>query len=190
MIRDSREDDMVKIQSIYRYHVLHGAASFEEEPPSVNELRRRRADVLRRGLPYLVAELEGEIVGYSYATLYRSRSAYRFTIENSVYVHHEFSRRGIGRALLTELIRRCEAGNWRQMVAVIGDTGNIASISLHEVLGFRLVGTLRAVGYKFGGWVDTVLMQRALGAGDATLPAGANRRDPARGIGDGAGQLG
>jgi phosphinothricin acetyltransferase len=170
LIRDSREDDITAVHSIYAYHVLTGSASFEEDPPSMEELLRRRADVLARGLPYIVAEAEGRVVGYSYATPYRSRSAYRFTIENSVYVAHGLSRRGIGRTLLSTLIARCESGEWRQMVAIIGDTNNTGSIVLHEHLGFRRVGVLQAVGYKFGQWVDSVLMQRALGAGADTLP--------------------
>ena len=143
---------------------------------------RRRGDVLGRGLPYLVAEVDHQVVGYSYATPYRSRSAYRFTLENSVYVDHRLNRRGIGQALLSALIARCEKGEWRQMVAIIGDINNVASIALHERLGFRRVGTLQAVGYKFGRWVDTVLMQRALGHGDKTLPTSTNKnqREPAR----------
>jgi phosphinothricin acetyltransferase len=161
-VRDSREGDMAKVQAIYAHHVLHGAASFEEEPPALAEMRRRRADVLDRGLPYLVAEKEGRVVGYSYATPYRARSAYRFTIENSVYVEHALSGAGIGRALLSTLIARCEAGEWRQMIAVIGDSHNAASIGLHAKFGFQPIGTLRAVGFKFGRWVDTVLMQRQL----------------------------
>ena len=128
-------------------------------------MTRRRADVIGLGLPYLVAELDGDVAGYSYAAPYRSRSAYRFAIENSVYVDHRLNRRGIGRALLPALIARCQAGDWRQMIAIIGDSGNAASIGLHEQFGFRLAGTLRGVGFKFGRWVDTVLMQRALGAG-------------------------
>jgi L-amino acid N-acyltransferase YncA len=162
VVRDLREDDMACVQAIYAFHVLHGLASFEEEPPSVIELARRHADIRARGLPYLVAEWEGEIVGYSYASPYRTRSAYRFTVENSVYVDHRLHRRGVGYALLSSLIGRCSAGGWRQMIAVIGDSGNAASIALHRRLGFELVGTLNAVGYKFGRWVDSVLMQRAL----------------------------
>ena len=163
-VRDSREDDMAEIRAIYAHHVLHGAASFEEEPPPLAEMTRRRADVLGRGLPYLIAEREGRVVGYSYATPYRARSAYRFTIENSVYVESELGGAGIGRELLSVLIARCEAGVWRQMVAVIGDSRNTASIRLHAKFGFQPVGTLRAVGFKFGRWVDTVLMQRELKA--------------------------
>ena len=181
LVRDSRDDDMARIQAIYAHHVRHGVASFEEEAPSVDEIARRRADVLGRGLPYLVAELQGEVVGYSYASHYRSRSGYRFTVENSVYVDHGLVGRGVGRALLAALIVRCEAGPWRQMIAVIGDSANAASIVLHERLGFSHVGTLRSVGFKFGRWVDSVLMQRALGAGDgvpavdATAPGLADR---------------
>jgi phosphinothricin acetyltransferase len=120
-------------------------------------------------LPYLVAEIDGRIAGYSYATPYRARSAYRFSIENSVYVDHAHHRSGVGRALLTELIARCERGDWRQMIAIIGDSGQAASIGLHASLGFRHIGTLQAVGLKFGRWLDTVLMQRALGPGAAPM---------------------
>jgi phosphinothricin acetyltransferase len=189
VIRDSREDDIAAVHSIYAYHVLTGSASFEEDPPATEELLRRRADVLARGLPYIVAEAEGRVVGYSYATPYRSRSAYRCTIENSVYVAHGLSRRGIGRALLSTLIAQCEKGEWRQMVAIIGDINNRASIALHEQLGFRRVGVLQAVGYKFGRWVDTVLMQRALGAGDKTLPNDEDRLTTATSPADGVGLL-
>ena len=162
LLRDAHDDDMGAIQAIYAHHVLHGTASFEEEPPPLAEMQRRRADVLARGLPYLVAEVDGRIAGYSYATPYRARSAYRFSIENSVYVAHGRVRAGIGRALLSALIRRCEQGPWRQMIAVIGDSANAASIGLHAELGFRNVGTLHDVGFKFGRWLDSVLMQRAL----------------------------
>lgn len=173
-IRDSRDADMVRVQTIYAFHVLHGLASFEEEPPSVEELNRRRADILDRGLPYLVAEKDRKVVGYSYAAPYRSRAAYRFTVENSVYVDHRLGGGGIGRALLSALISRCREAGCHQMVAVIGDSANTASIALHERQGFLRVGTLHAVGFKFGRWVDTVLMQRALII-DA-LPAIANAR--------------
>jgi phosphinothricin acetyltransferase len=169
LLRDARDDDMGAVQTIYAHHVLHGTASFEEEPPPLAEMQRRRADVLARGLPYLVAEVDGRIAGYSYATPYRARSAYRFSIENSVYVDHARHRSGVGRALLTELIARCERGDWRQMIAIIGDSGQAASIGLHASLGFRHIGTLQAVGLKFGRWLDTVLMQRALGPGAAPM---------------------
>ena len=130
--------------------------------------------MIEHGLPYLVADIDGAVVGYSYAALYRARSAYRFTIEDSVYVDEGAMGKGVGRALLSAVIARCEAGQWRQMIAVIGDSGNVASIRLHASLGFRLVGTLRAVGFKMGRWADTVLMQRELGAGDRTPPESAH----------------
>ena len=165
LVRDARDDDMGAVQAIYAHHVLHGTASFEEEPPPLAEMQRRRGEVLARGLPYLVAEIDGRVAGYSYATPYRARSAYRFSIENSVYVDHARQRLGVGRALLTELIGRCERGDWRQMIAIIGDSAQAASIGLHASVGFRHVGTLQSVGIKFGRWLDTVLMQRALGQG-------------------------
>jgi L-amino acid N-acyltransferase YncA len=174
-VRDSCDEDVASVQAIYAFHVLHGLASFEEEPPSVEELVRRRRDVLARGLPYLVAERDGEIVGYSYAAPYRTRSAYRFTVEDSVYVDHRQSRTGVGHALLSGLIARCRTGGWHQMIAVIGDSENAASIALHERLGFRLTGTFRGVGYKFGRWVDSVLMQLALVADEGHAVAKLDR---------------
>jgi phosphinothricin acetyltransferase len=170
LIRDAQDADIAAVAAIYGHHVLHGSASFEEAPPTADEIARRRADVLGHGLPYLVAEIDDEVVGYAYASPYRARSAYRFSIENSVYVDHRRHRGGIGHALLATLIGHCERGPWRQMIAVIGDSANVASITLHERFGFRMVGTLRSAGFKFGRWVDTVLMQRELGAGDGTLP--------------------
>src|SRR6266446_8084032 len=175
VVRDSRDEDMPKIHAIYGFHVLHGLASFEEEPPSVDELSRRRGDVLDRGLPYLVAEMGGVVVGYSYAAPYRSRPAYRFTVENSVYVDHNLPRRGAGYSLLCALIARCAERECRQMIAVIGDSENMASVALHERLGFIRIGTLRAVGFKFGRWVDSVLMQRPL---DADEPVAVDRDQP------------
>ena len=170
-VRDSTEADLDAIEAIYAHHVTHGLGSFEETPPSRQELGRRRADVLARGLPYLVAmDGSGRVLGYAYAGPYRTRSAYRHTVENSVYVAPAAARRGVGRRLLAALIARCEALGLRQMVAVIGDSGNAGSIGLHESLGFRRVGTLEAIGWKHGRWVDSVLMQRALGAGGNTPP--------------------
>lgn len=170
VVRDATDADLPAIQAIYAQHVLHGVASFEETPPSVDELKSRHASVLSHGLPYLVAEVEGKIAGYCYATPYRPRAAYRNTIEDSIYMDHAFRGRGIGRVLLQTLIERCEAGPWRQMAAVIADGGSGGSASLHRSLGFEVVGTLKAVGFKHGRWLDTTLMQRSLGAGDATLP--------------------
>ncbi|CAM3498945.1 Phosphinothricin N-acetyltransferase [Bordetella sputigena] len=165
---------MAWIQAIYAHHVTQGLASFELSPPSVEEMAARRTAVLRNGLPYLVAEIGGCVVGYSYATAYRPRPAYRYTVENSVYVAPDCAARGIGTALLGTLIQRCEEGPWRQMLAVIGNSRNAGSIALHRRMGFEPVGTLKAVGFKFGQWVDTVLMQRPLGEGCTSAPADAD----------------
>lgn len=177
VVRNSTDADVSAVYRIYAYHVLHGLGSFEEEPPSSAELKRRRDDVIGHDLPYLVADIGEAVVGYSYATLYRTRSAYRYTVEDSVYVDESALKNGVGRTLLSAVIARCEAGRWRQMIAVIGDSGNAASIRLHASLGFRLVGTLRAVGFKMGRWADTVLMQRELGAGDRAPPGSAKLVD-------------
>jgi len=170
IVRPASAADFAAIQSIYAHHVLHGLASFEEEPPSLQEIRRRYDDVIARGLPYLAAEEAGEPLGYGYCTLYRTRSAYRYALEDSVYVREGQHRKGIGRAILAELIVRCEQLGYRQLVAVIGDSAQAASIGLHASLGFLRAGTLRSVGFKFGRWVDTVIMQRPLGRGDGTPP--------------------
>jgi phosphinothricin acetyltransferase len=170
VVRDANEGDVTAVQRIYAHHVLHGLATFEEIPPPVREIRARRASVLAAGLPYFVAEQGGEVVGYSYATGFRARSAYRYTIEDSVYVAAGLVGKGIGSALLEALLCRCEVGPWRQMIAVIGDSGNAASIAVHRRFGFQHVGTLVSAGFKFGRWVDVVLMQRPLGGGDRTLP--------------------
>ena len=171
IVRDATELDMAAVQAIYAHNVLHGRASFEETPPTLDEMLERRRIVLHAGLPYLVAEIAGVIAGYSYAISYRPRPAYRFTIEDSVYIADAYHGRGIGATLLGALIARCSAGPWRQMLAIIGDSGNAASIAVHRRLGFEFVGTLKSVGFKLGMWTDTVLMQRALGAGDATPPS-------------------
>jgi L-amino acid N-acyltransferase YncA len=169
-VRPATPDDIGEIHAIYAHHVLKGLASFEEEPPSVPELRRRYDEVTGRGLPYLVADFGGTVAGYGYCALYRARSAYRYSLEDSVYVRPDAQGRGVGATLLAELIRRCEALGYRQMIAVIGDSANAASVGLHASAGFLRVGTLRSAGFKFGRWVDSVLMQRALGAGDGTPP--------------------
>lgn len=170
-VRSAMEADMAAVEAIYAHHVLYGLATFEEVPPSIDELSSRRAAVLSLGLPYLVAELDGRVVGYCYAMAYRPRPAYRYTVEDSVYVADGLGGRGIGTALLRELIAQCEAGPWRQMLAIIGDSDNAGSIALHRRMGFEAANTLKSVGFKLGRWVDTVLMQRALGAGDMTLPS-------------------
>jgi len=177
VIRDAAPADIPAILNIYRREVLHGLATFEEQPPSQDEMLSRRDAVLALGLPYLAAERNGRIVGYCYAGAYRPRPAYRHTVENSVYVAEDMQGAGIGRALLSHLIARCEAGPWRQMVAVIGNRDNAASIALHASFGFRHVGTLEAVGFKFGRWVDTVLMQRALADGSVSLPGAIRKSD-------------
>ena len=169
-IRDSRDSDLAAIQAIYAHHVLHGFGSFEETPPDQTEIARRRADFLARKLPYLVAELDSRVVGYAYVAPFRPRSAYRFTVENSIYVDPAAARRGIGRRLLAELIRQCTAQGFRQMVAVIGDSQNASSIKLHEALGFTHAGRLASVGRKRGRWLDSVMMQLTLGPGDTTEP--------------------
>jgi len=170
IVRDSTDADIEAIQAIYHYHVLHGTGSFELEAPTVDEMQSRRTSVVTQGMPYLVAEQSGEVVGYAYVTLYRPRPAYRHTVEDSVYVKPGKTGCGIGGRLLSELIKRCTDGGWRQMIAVIGDSRNAPSIALHASQGFYPVGTLRSVGYKFDQWRDTVLMQRGLGEGDHSSP--------------------
>jgi phosphinothricin acetyltransferase len=170
-VRDAAAEDIPAIARLYGYHVLTGLASFEDEPPGADEMRRRFADVEGHDLPWLVATgADGTVLGYAYAAPYRLRAAYRYTLEDSIYIAPEAQRRGIGRALLTELIVRTTAQGYRQMVAVIGDSANLSSIALHERLGFRHAGLLPASGFKFRRWVDSVLMQRELGEGAATLP--------------------
>jgi len=170
LIRPAALQDLPAVQSIYAHHVLHGLASFEEEAPPLEEMRRRYEDVTRQGLPYLVAEERGEVLGYGYCTLYRTRSAYRHTLEDSIYVKEGKQGKGVGKAVLTELILRCTALNYRQIIAVIGDSANLASIRLHKKFGFTRVGMLPAVGFKFGRWVDSVLMQRDVGGGQSLPP--------------------
>lgn len=172
-IRAAEETDIPAIQAIYAHHVLEGLASFEEVPPDQAEMQRRFADIRTRSLPYLVAEDRpgsGAILGFAYVAPYRSRPAYRFALENSVYVLPGRGGKGIGSALLAVLIRQCEALGYRQMVAIIGDSANQRSIRLHVRHGFRDSGTLKSVGFKHGRWVDSVFMQLALGTGDTSPP--------------------
>lgn len=169
-IRDSQASDLPAITAIYGHWVTHGRASFELEAPDLAEMARRREAVLAGGYPYLVAEQAGEVLGYAYASLYRARPAYRFTVENSVYVRPGGARQGAGRALLEELVSRCAASGFRLMIAVIGDSANTPSIGLHSAAGFRHAGILPGTGWKHGQWVDTVLMTRELGDGQATPP--------------------
>lgn len=167
-LRPSEPTDIGAIAAIYGRAVTEGVASFETEAPDEAEMSRRRDAILAGQFPYLVGCLGGRIAGYAYAGPYRARPAYRGTVENSVYVDAALQRRGVARALLLALIEACGAGGFRQMVAVIGDSANLASTRLHESAGFAPVGTLRSVGWKHGRWLDTVLMQRALGPGDTT----------------------
>ncbi len=169
-IRDATEDDLAAIQAIYAHHVNHGLASFEEVAPNVAEISRRRDVARDNGLPYLVADEDGVVQGFAYASPFRARSAYRYTVEDSVYVGPDAVGAGIGSALLSALIERCTERGFRQMVAVIGDSANQASIRLHAKHGFTQTGLMPAVGFKFGRWVDSVRMQRPLGDGDKSLP--------------------
>lgn len=170
-VRPSENRDVEAIQAIYAHHVLTGVGSFELEPPTVADMRRRRSEVLKCGLPYLVVEQDGALAGYAYASRFRPRPAYRWTAEVSVYVDASRSRRGIGRALLGELLGACETQGIRQVLAMIGDSANAPSIGLHESLGFHRAGVFHSIGFKHGRWLDVVQMQRALGEGDVRPPA-------------------
>ncbi|WP_424628955.1 N-acetyltransferase family protein [Bradyrhizobium sp. SYSU BS000235] len=170
-IRSAAPADIPAITRIYDHEVRTGTATFELTPPDVAEMTRRFTSLQEAGFPYLVATLEGHVVGYAYAGPYRPRPAYRFTVENSVYLAPASHRRGIGTALMIELIAQSEARGYRQMIAVIGDSANAASVALHTRTGFQMIGTHPDVGFKFGRWLDTVMMQRALGAGATTVPA-------------------
>jgi phosphinothricin acetyltransferase len=171
-IRACTEGDMRAVSEIYGHHVLHSPATFELDPPSLEEMMRRRRVIVEGGYVYLVAEADSGIVGYAYVSAYRNRPAYRFTVENSVYVRAGHEGMGIGQRLMQDLLAECEKRPFRQMIAVIGDSANHASIELHRRLGFRMIGTLQSVGFKFGRWLDSVLMQKELGAGDRAPPAG------------------
>jgi L-amino acid N-acyltransferase YncA len=169
-IRPARTCDIPAIARIYAQAVREGTASFEIEPPDEAEMQRRYQALQTGNFPYLVAQCDGAIAGYAYAAPYRARPAYVWSVEDSVYVARAWHRRGVGRALLTALIEEAEARRFRQMIAVIGDSANTASVELHRATGFRLVGTLENIGFKFNRWLDSVLMQRALGAGASKAP--------------------
>lgn len=171
VIRDATVADMVAVQALYAHYVLNEMATFELLPPSLDEMCARRQAILDCRLPYLVAEMAGEIVGYAYAASYRPRPAYRYTVEDSVYLSPQHTGVGIGTALLSEVIRRCELGPWRQMVVVIAQTGATGSAALHSKLGFVEVGNMPSVGYKFNRWLGTLIMQRELGEGAKSAPA-------------------
>jgi phosphinothricin acetyltransferase len=172
-IRPSQDSDIPAIAAIYGHHVLHGLASFEEVPPSIEEMARRRRDLLARGLPYVVAERDGRVVGYCYAGPYRARIGYRFSLEDSIYIDAGEVGRGLGRVLLARVLERSAELGYRQMVAVIGGSETLPSIRLHQAMGFTHIGVLAGIGYKFGRWVDSVLMQRALGPGSDAPPSAA-----------------
>ncbi|GJE15998.1 GNAT family N-acetyltransferase [Methylobacterium marchantiae] len=169
-VRPAEEDDLAAVAAIYAHHVRHSTASFEAEPPDIVEIARRRASSVQGGHPYFVAEQAGVVVGYAYSGPYRPRAAYRNTVETSIYLHPDAMGRGLGTLLLEALIRACERHGFRQMIAVVGDSTNRASIRLHERQGFRRVGTLEAVGFKHGRWLDVVLLQRNLGEGASSVP--------------------
>ena len=169
-IRPTTPADLLTITEIYQHAVLYGTATFELIPPDLAEMTRRFGALIDGGFPYLVAALEGRVVGYAYAGAYRPRPAYRYTVENSIYLQPSIHRRGIGLQLLQRLIAESEARGYRQMIAVIGDSANAGSIGVHRRCGFEMIGTHPSVGFKFGRWLDTVMMQRALGEGATTLP--------------------
>jgi L-amino acid N-acyltransferase YncA len=170
-IRPAAETDLPFITEIYEHAVRHGTATFELTPPDLTEMTRRFRALMDGGFPYFVASLDGRVVGYAYSGAYRPRPAYRFTVENSVYLEPAIHRRGVGLQLMQRLIIACEALGYRQMIAVIGDSANAGSIGVHARCGFQMIGTHPNVGFKFGRWLDTVTMQRALGEGATTLPA-------------------
>jgi L-amino acid N-acyltransferase YncA len=169
-LRPSTAGDLEAITAIYAWNVAHGTGTFELDAPDATEMATRRDDVLAKGLPWLVAERDAVVLGYAYANHFRPRRAYRFCLEDSIYLADAARGQGIGRLLLVELLARCEAAGARQMLAVIGDSANLASIGVHRTLGFEPVGVMRAAGWKFDRWLDVVIMQKALGPGDATAP--------------------
>jgi L-amino acid N-acyltransferase YncA len=172
LIRPAEPQDAAALAAIYGDACLHGLGTFEEAAPTAEEMAGRVKAVMDRGLPYLVAEVDGEVAGFAYAAPFRLRAAYRYTVEDSVYIHPAFKGRGVGKALLSRVIEACETMGLRQMVAVIGDSANESSIGLHRALGFTLRGSMPAVGYKHGRWVDIVFMQRLLNQGGASPPEG------------------
>ncbi|MBI2768092.1 MAG: N-acetyltransferase [Burkholderiales bacterium] len=169
-IRPSREEDMAAITAIYAHHVLNGTGTFETTPPTREDMVARRADVLSKDLPYLVAEEDGRILGFAYCQWFKPRPAYRYSAEDSIYMADGARGRGAGKALLTALMEQAEAAGVRKLIAVIGDSANLGSVGVHTAVGFTPVGVLKSCGWKFGKWLDVVLMERALGVGDSTSP--------------------
>jgi L-amino acid N-acyltransferase YncA len=172
-IRPSSDADLAAITAIYAHHVQHGTGTFETSPPSESEMALRRADVLAKGLPWLVAQDKGQVLGYAYCQWFKPRPAYRFSAEDSIYLHPDAAGRGLGKQLLAALTREAESAGVRKLIAVIGDSGNAGSIGVHRTEGFSQVGVIRSCGWKFGRWLDIVLMEKPLGAGDATPPEAA-----------------
>ena len=164
IVRAATAADAEALAAIYGHHVLHGFGTFEEDPPSAAEMENRRSAIADRGLPYLVAEETGQVIGFAYAAPFRPRAAYRFTVEDSVYIAPDAMGKGVGKAVLTQVLKACEAFGVRQVIAVIGDSGNAGSIGLHRSLGFEHCGVGKSFGFKHGRWVDIVWMQKALGA--------------------------
>lgn len=170
LIRPSRSEDIPAITAIYAHHVLHSTGTFETEAPGVNDMTARRSDVLSKGLPHLVAEQDGKIVGFAYGNWFKPRPAYRYSVEDSIYLAPDLHRKGLGRALLAELLARCEAVGIRKVMAIVGDSANAGSVGVHLALGFTQVGLIEACGWKFGAWRDIVIMQKTLGAGNTEPP--------------------
>jgi len=170
ILRPSQEPDLPAITAIYGHHVLHGSGTFETEPPTLADMRARRAEVLARHLPFLVAEEGGHIVGFAYCNWFKPRPAYRFSAEDSIYLAPDAHRRGLGRALLAELAAQAQAAGVRKLIAVIGDSANAGSIGVHRSVGFEQVGVLKSCGWKFERWLDVVLMEKTLGAGNSRAP--------------------
>jgi L-amino acid N-acyltransferase YncA len=171
-IRPSSEADLPAITAIYGHHVLHSTGTFETQPPTAQDMTTRRADVLAKGLPWLVAEHDGLVIGFAYGNWFKPRPAYRFSVENSIYLAPGLHGKGLGRALLAELLARCESAGIRKVMAIIGDSDNAASVGVHLALGFTQVGKIEACGWKFGAWRDIVIMQKPLGLGDTQPPPG------------------
>ena len=170
LIRPSSDADLPAITAIYAHHVLHGTGSFETEPPSVVDMTTRRADVLSKGLPYLVVEQDGKIAGFAYGNWFKPRPAYRYSVEDSIYMAPDLQGKGLGRALLAELLARFEAVGIRKVMAIVGDSANTGSVGIHLALGFTQVGIVDSCGWKFGAWRDIVIMQKTLGVGDTQPP--------------------
>lgn len=170
LIRPSRDEDISAITAIYAHHVLHGTGTFETDPPGMTDMAARRADVLSKGLPYLVAEQDGGIAGFAYCNWFKPRAAYRYSVEDSIYLAPQVHRLGLGRALLAELLSCCETAGIRKVMAVIGDSANAGSVGVHRALGFTEVGTVGSCGWKLGAWRDIVIMQKTLGLGDTQPP--------------------